>query len=182
MWEFTITIESLDYYSYGNYGSGISSGGGAYGTPTVNQAITGLRAQIKKIAREHLGKNGRKGAVFERGGAGEGIVPDEPLLRNLTEDAPEGADAAVGKWRIPLGAYHTLMTYLQSKGNNNNVIPGEIAVRYVGTGTDGQEELCHRGGVVDEECEPGGVFGACAVSEGGRGIYIESEWMRIVGG
>jgi len=114
-------MESLDYYSYGSYGGG---GGSSGAHNNINEQIAGLRVQIKKIARSHIGQNGRKGAIFERGSMGEGIVPDEPLLRNLTSSSEQAnADgsannAAQGKWRIPLGAYHTLMSYLTSDGQN----------------------------------------------------------------
>jgi hypothetical protein len=64
--------------------------------------LSGLRGQIKKIAREHVGQGGRKGAVYER----EGIVVDDPQLKI---EAPPGGG---GKWRIPLGAYQALLTYL----------------------------------------------------------------------
>eukprot|EP00579_Thalassiosira_antarctica_P012345 CAMPEP_0201910104 /NCGR_PEP_ID=MMETSP0903-20130614/1601_1 /ASSEMBLY_ACC=CAM_ASM_000552 /TAXON_ID=420261 /ORGANISM="Thalassiosira antarctica, Strain CCMP982" /LENGTH=1445 /DNA_ID=CAMNT_0048444699 /DNA_START=84 /DNA_END=4421 /DNA_ORIENTATION=- len=138
MWEFTITIESLDY-DYGYNSTSVyngSTGGGGYGTGTMggggsgyesrHEAIVGLRAQIKKIAREHTGKDGRKGAIFERGGTGEGIVPEDPLLKSAMAEQPPNADGSggggtvvsQGRWRIPLGAYHPLMTYLTSDANN----------------------------------------------------------------
>ena len=46
MWEFTITIESLEYYSYSSYGN-------ATAKTDINEAISGLRVQIKKIAKSH---------------------------------------------------------------------------------------------------------------------------------
>ena len=148
MWEFTITIESLDYSGYGTYSgytsynaggypNGYIGGGGSHtgegGHGSRYEAISGLRANIKKIARDHVGRDGRHGAVFERGGAGD-IVPDDPLLKSAASaegEAPNangGAGAGQGgRWRIPLGAYHSLMTYLTSSGTNHAVegIPSE---------------------------------------------------------
>ena len=92
-------------------------------TTTSNSGVsTVIRAQIKKIARNCVGRNGRVGAVFERGGL-ESLF-DDPLLREQSSDGGDedcGGDAfgtappsGQGKWRIPLGAYHSLMTYLTS--------------------------------------------------------------------
>ena len=91
-------------------------------TTTNNGVSTVIRAQIKKIARNCVGRNGRVGAVFERGGLES--LSDDPLLREQSSDGGDedcGGDAfgtappsGQGKWRIPLGAYHSLMTYLTS--------------------------------------------------------------------
>lgn len=51
-----------------------SGGGGNYGITTT------MRAQIRKIAKEHVGKDGRFGAIYERG-AGIESMSDDPLLR-----------------------------------------------------------------------------------------------------
>jgi hypothetical protein len=76
------------------------------------------RAQIKKIAKDHVGKDGRIGALFER----VGIMPDDPALKGNNNNNTLGEDSddvyrGGGKWRIPLGAYQSLMTYLSSLGN-----------------------------------------------------------------
>ncbi|KAL7535077.1 hypothetical protein ACHAXR_007092, partial [Thalassiosira sp. AJA248-18] len=157
MWEFTITIESLDYgYGYGY--------GGSYNSSRPNEVITGLRAQIKKIAREHIGRDDRKGAVFERGSMGEGIVPDDPILKNVTnsdeqQDELENSNnnasssSGQGRWRIPLGAYHTLMTYLTS--DRNNVVEG-IPPEQLRAATLGRERQSKKDyATVDELLERG---------------------------
>ena len=82
MWEFTITIESLDYYyggssysnnSYYSYNNNQHGGGGK----NNDTSMMTLRTQIKKIAKNHVGQGGRKGALFEKGSMGEGIIPGE---------------------------------------------------------------------------------------------------------
>ena len=81
MWEFTLTIETLDYY-YGGYGSSYSNNS-YYNTTNHQQqqsnndntSMMTLRTQIKKIAKNHIGQGGRKGALFEKGSMGEGIIP-----------------------------------------------------------------------------------------------------------
>ena len=89
MWEFTITIESLDYY--GGYGGSYSNnsyysynnnqhGGGGKNNDT---SMMTLRTQIKKIAKNHVGQGGRKGALFEKGSMGEGIIPGESKKRKF---------------------------------------------------------------------------------------------------
>ena len=80
MWEFTLTIETLDYYGgYGSYSNNSyynnhhqqqSNNGG-----NDNTSMMTLRTQIKKIAKNHIGQGGRKGALFEKGSMGEGIIP-----------------------------------------------------------------------------------------------------------
>lgn len=59
------------------------------------------------------------GAVFERAG----IAPADPLLNTPTEENSGNAlgvdgSAGQGRWRIPLGAYHPLMTLLTSESKN----------------------------------------------------------------
>lgn len=115
MWEFTITME----------GSGVH--------------FSGLRAQIKKIARDHVGQGGRKGAVFERGAGGDGIVPDDPILKSATADIDNyGQQGGGGKWRIPLGAYQALMTFLTS--DRKNVVEG-IPPEQLRAATLGRERM-----------------------------------------
>ena len=156
---------------YGGYGGGVMGGGhpANYRTNSNNNAATGnigvstvLRAQIKKIARNCVGRNGRVGAVFERGGLES--LSDDPLLREqpaggCNEDG--GADAAgaapssgQGKWRTPLGAYHPLMTYLTSPlasadGRGSRNVVGGITPRaaqdgHPRAGAHGQEGARHR--------------------------------------
>ncbi|KAL3816466.1 hypothetical protein ACHAXA_009891 [Cyclostephanos tholiformis] len=98
-----------------------------------NINATSIRAQIKKIARNCIGRDGRRGAVYERGGIES--LSDEPALRDEgSSDVDFGTESnsvGRGKWRIPLGAYHPLMTYLTSTtttspfgGNGRNVVEG----------------------------------------------------------
>jgi len=158
MWEFTITIETLDYggsgtYSAYNPGYGAHYGGeGGYGSRY--EAIAGLRAQIKKISRVHVGRDGRHGAVFERGGADDAaILPDDPLLRNAAAETAArddgatagggsgGADAGAGRWRIPLGAYHPLMTFLTSGAGGASYSVEGIPPEQLRAATLGRERM-----------------------------------------
>ena len=56
---------------------------------------------------------------------------DDPILKSATNNEEGNADnnnnEGKGKWRIPLGAYHTLMTYLTSSSSQHVVegIPPE---------------------------------------------------------
>ena len=43
----------------------------------MNLKMGKLQLQIKKIAKNHVGQGGRKGALFEKGSMGEGIIPGE---------------------------------------------------------------------------------------------------------
>ena len=78
----------------------------------------------EKVAREHTGKDGHKGAKFGHGGTGKGIVPEDPLLKKAIDKQlnanVSGARSTVsqGQCRILLGAYHPLMTYLTSDDND----------------------------------------------------------------
>ncbi len=108
VWEFTIVID-------GGYNQLIASG---------------LRSKIKKIAREHVGQGGRKGALFERGST----MPDDPVLKSATSG---GGDDA-GKWRIPLGAYQALLTYLTS--DPMNIVDG-IPTEQLKAATLGRERM-----------------------------------------
>ena len=71
MWEFTITIDSLDYYSYSSYGNATTN-------TDINEAISGLRVQITKIAKSHTVREGRNGARFERGVWVRGLLRRSP--------------------------------------------------------------------------------------------------------
>jgi len=133
MWEFTIQFETLDYYNYGgayNYNQQQTS------SNNNSMSMNKLRAQIKKIAKEHVGQNGRKGA--QNGG----ITPDDPILKAAAAAASNTEGTAdnigKGKWRIPLGAYHTLMTYLHSFPQN--VIDG-IPSEQLRAATLGRERM-----------------------------------------
>lgn len=108
VWEFTIDID-------GGYNQSIASG---------------LRSKIKKIAREHVGQGGRKGALFERGST----MPDDPVLKSATS----GYGDETGKWRIPLGAYQALLTYLTS--DPMNIVDG-IPAEQLKAATLGRERM-----------------------------------------
>ena len=59
------------------------------------------------------------------------LKKDDPILKSATNNEEGNADnnnnEGKGKWRIPLGAYHTLMTYLTSSSSQHVVegIPPE---------------------------------------------------------
>jgi hypothetical protein len=91
------------------------------------------RIQIKKIAKDHIGKDGRRGALFERGGI---ALPEDPALKSIT--ASEEGYRGGGKWHIPLGAYHALMTYLTS--DSTNVVEG-IPTEQLRAATLGRERF-----------------------------------------
>jgi hypothetical protein len=119
-------------------------------------------APIKKIARNCTGKDGRLGAVYECGGI-ESLLSDEPGLR---DDRLPDADGIVvancadvgardGKWRIPLGAYHPLMTYLtltnclgfgSGDGGGRAATDGNPRTR-----AHGQEGKCDDRGIADAQ-------------------------------
>lgn len=127
LWEFTITTESIDIYGQ-----------------STEEVFHGLRAPIKKIAKNHIGRDGRKGAIFERGIGGEGILPDDPTLKQATAGlSSEGGrnsgdsmnqpnSAGQGKWRIPLGAYQALFTYLTREGSVEGIPPEQLRVATLG--------------------------------------------------
>ena len=143
MWEFTITIEPK-YIT-----QGMGGGGGNYGITAT------MRAQIKKIAKEHVGKDGRFGAIYERG-AGIESMSDDPLLREQMSDSTTvgNVDATGGggggKWRIPLGAYQSLYSYLfASKGQRDEIIPIPYQTRNMATiGRERMDKKSHT--TVDE--------------------------------
>lgn len=175
MWEFTITIESLDYScGYGGYYGNNNPG---------SDAVPGLRAAIKKISRDHVGRDGRTGAVFERGSGGEGIVPDDPILKNLTsEEAREAADAGKGRWRIPLGAYHALVSYLI--GGGNNVVEG-IPPAQLRAATLGRERLSRKDYPTAEEMMGRGVHPNVAAAlapyqRGGVEFVLDKEGRALL--
>ncbi len=122
LWEFTVTTESIDIY-------GSSS----------EEVFHGLRGPIKKIAKDHIGKDGRRGAIFERGVGGEGIMPDDPSLKQATERLSNEDDGSntnnsvgKGKWRIPLGAYQALFSYLTREGSVEGIAPEQLRVATLG--------------------------------------------------
>ena len=156
MWEFTITIElmnTLNYYGSNNPYSTINNNT----TITATDSTNGLRAQIKRIAREHIGRDGRQGAIFERSGniGGE----EDPMLKESTSTATStlsglqnhqqqqlqkqssylGDGNTQGKWRIPLGAYHSLMSYLTTC-SQNYVVEG-IPAQQLRVATLGRERM-----------------------------------------
>ena len=110
LWEFTLAIESIDIYGQ-----------------SPEEVIDRLRGPIENIAKDHIGRDGRKGAIFERGAGGEGIMPDDPSLKQATAglNNEDGNNAGTGKWRIPLGAYQALFSYLTQKEEIVKGIPTE---------------------------------------------------------
>ncbi len=148
VWEFTITIEPLTMFSSSyNYGST---------TTTTTDSTNGLRAQIKRIAREHIGRDGRRGAIFERSG---NIGGEDPMLKESVcsatlselQQPPQAqlqpsylgdGNTQQGKWRIPLGAYYSLMTYLttSSSCSLNYVVEG-IPSEQLRVATLGRERM-----------------------------------------
>ena len=118
LWEFTLTTESIDMYGQ-----------------SQEELFNGLRGPIKKIARDHIGKDGRKGAIFERGAGGEGIMPDDPSLKQATaglNNEEDGNNVGKGKWRIPLGAYQALFSYLTREGSVEGIQPEQLRVATLG--------------------------------------------------
>ena len=117
LWEFTVTTESLDIYGQ-----------------SQEEVFHGLRGPIKKIAKDHVGKDGRRGAIFERGAGGEGILPDDPSLKQSTAGLTNenGNNTGKGKWRIPLGAYQALFSYLTREGSVEGIAPEQLRVATLG--------------------------------------------------
>jgi len=89
-----------------------------------DRALARLRTQIIKIAKNHMGQGGRKGAIFKRGLSEKWILPDDPLLKLAfsNKSSDESVVGKGGKWLVPLGAYQALLTYLTSD-QENDVIP-----------------------------------------------------------
>ena len=123
------------------------------------KVINGLRKNVKKISRPHVGKDGRSGALFERTADGT-ILPDDPALRESLRDldSPERQRdeyaSTRGKWRIPLGAYHQIVTYLNSDPLNvvEGISPEQLRVATLAKermdskrGYPGVESLLERG-------------------------------------
>ena len=128
-------IPTWDHILPSNFFAPHHLGGYNGGIPTYRKIILSLinfweftlegevsRIQIKKIAKGHIGKDGRNGAVFER----VGILPDDPALKGSSIDNTNNNTLggrndqyyrSEGKWRIPLGAYQPLLTYLSSVTN-----------------------------------------------------------------
>ena len=72
-----------------------------------------LQPQIKKIAREHTGKDGRKGAIFKRGGTGEGFVLKDLSKMAIAEQPTCHRDNDAFRWE-----FTPLMTHLASDADN----------------------------------------------------------------
>lgn len=118
LWEFTLTKESVNIY-------GQSSG----------EVFHELREAIMEIAKDHIGMDGRKGAIFERVASGEGIMPDDLSMKQatmvgLSEDG--NANVEAGKWRIPLGAYQALFSYLTREGSVEGIPPEQLRAATLG--------------------------------------------------
>eukprot|EP00985_Skeletonema_marinoi_P014124 scaffold7100_cov138-Skeletonema_marinoi.AAC.5 len=118
LWEFTLTTESIYAQS-------------------PEEVFHGLRGPIEKIAKDHIGRDGRKGALFERGAGGEGIMPDDPSSEKatvgLTSNNEDGNTTNVtGKWKIPLGAYQALFRYLTREGSVEGIPPEQLRAATLG--------------------------------------------------
>ena len=108
-----------------------------------NGVSTAMQAQIKKIARNHIGRDGRTGAIYERGGMES--ISEDPLLREHMSDGGiddgggggdggEGGEGEQGggKWRIPLGAYYALITYLTSSIGQRGIPTEQLRMASLG--------------------------------------------------
>ena len=170
MWEFTITIESLDY-GYGGYNN-------------RHEVIQGLRSNIKKIAREHVGREGRKGAIFERGSLGEGIVPDDPLLKQVTnsEGDADNSSQPTGRWRIPLGAYQQLMTYLISDRNNvvEGIPPEQLRAATLGRERQSKKEYAKVDELLKRLVSPSVCHALAPYQRGGVEFILDKEGRALL--
>ncbi|KAL7548404.1 hypothetical protein ACHAWF_011688 [Thalassiosira exigua] len=179
MWEFTVTIEGLDHY------------GGSTGRC---EAVAGMRAAIKSISKDHVGRDGRKGAEFDRGtngnngngnnsknGANGGIVPNDPLLRHLTSEEGRHAAGGGGRWRIPLGAYHQLMTYLTSDRNNvvEGIPPEQLRAATLGRET-AKKDFASAADLVERGVAPGVSEALAPYQRGGVEFVLDREGRALL--
>ncbi len=167
LWEFTLTTESIDIY-------GQSS----------EEVFNGLRGPIKKIAKDHIGKDGRRGAIFERGAGGEGIMPDDPSLKQATvglssnnnEDGNNNNNnAAKGKWRIPLGAYQALFSYLTREGSVEGIQPEQLRAATLGRERADKKEYPTVKSLLDRGVSPVVAAALAPYQRGGVEFIIEKE-------
>lgn len=170
LWEFTLTTESIDIY-------GQSS----------EEVFNGLRGPIKKIAKDHIGKDGRKGAIFERGAGGEGIMPDDPSLKqataglsNMNEDGSNSASAIQGKWRIPLGAYQALFTYLTREGHVEGIPPEQLKAATLGRERADKKEYPSVKSLLDSGVSPVIAKALAPYQRGGVEFIIEKEGKALL--
>ncbi|KAL3784661.1 hypothetical protein HJC23_012177 [Cyclotella cryptica] len=178
VWEFTIAVESSTMMGSGSVGMGDTGG-----------TLAGLRMQIKKIAKDHMGQGGRRGAVFERGSGGEGILPEDPLLKHTsfhdsattTATTTNNNNNGGGKWRIPLGAYQALLTYLTQ--DKRNIVEG-IPPEQLRAATLGRERFQKNFPTSHELIQRGvhpGVAGALApYQRGGVDFVLEREGRALL--
>lgn len=170
LWEFTLTTESIDIY-------GQSS----------EEVFNGLRGPIKKIAKDHIGRDGRKGAIFERGAGGEGIMPDDPSLKqataglsNMNEDGSNSASAIQGKWRIPLGAYQALFTYLTREGHVEGIPPEQLKAATLGRERADKKEYPSVKSLLDSGVSPVIAKALAPYQRGGVEFMIEKEGKALL--
>lgn len=165
LWEFTLTTESIDIY-------GQSS----------EEVFHGLRGPIKKIAKDHIGKDGRKGAIFERGAGGEGIMPDDPSLKQATVALSEDGNANVGtgKWRIPLGAYQALFSYLTREGSVEGIPPEQLRAATLGRERADKKEYPSVKSLLDRGVSPVVAEALAPYQRGGVEFIIEKEGKALL--
>ncbi|KAL9184883.1 hypothetical protein ACHAXT_002660 [Thalassiosira profunda] len=169
VWEFTITIEDCGYYT-----NPTNNGGST-------ESVPGLRAAIKKISREHTGQHGRLGATFERGSGGAGIVPDDPLLRNSNSDE-EAASEGRGRWRIPLGAYYALVTYLRGSGNHviEQIPPAQLRAATLGRERQEKREFPKAAALVERGVYPAVARALAPYQRGGVEFVLDKDGRALL--
>jgi hypothetical protein len=108
-WDFSIDVEPLNH---------------TIRSENEDESLARLRTQIRKIAKNHIGKGGRRGASFQCGFCIKGILPDDPIFNQAFSNKSTAEDVMkkACKWHVPLGAYQALVTYLTSDPEND-VIP-----------------------------------------------------------
>jgi hypothetical protein len=166
LWEFTLTTESIDVYGQ-----------------SQEEVFHGLRGPIKKIAKDHIGKDGRKGAIFERGAGGEGIMPDDPSLKQATaglSNEDGNNNAPKGKWRIPLGAYQALFTYLTREGSVEGIQPEQLRVATLGRERADKKEYPTVKSLLDRGVSPVVAAALAPYQRGGVEFIIEKEGKALL--
>eukprot|EP00984_Skeletonema_dohrnii_P001085 scaffold339_cov132-Skeletonema_dohrnii-CCMP3373.AAC.8 len=170
LWEFTLTTESIDIYGQSN-----------------EEVFHGLRGPIKKIAKDHIGKDGRKGAIFERGADGKGILPDDPSLKQATvgldannHNTTTNNTAGMGKWRIPLGAYQALFSYLTREGSVEGIPPEQLRAATLGRERADKKEYPSVKWLLDRGVSPVVAEALAPYQRGGVEFIIEKEGKALL--
>ena len=171
LWEFTLTTESIDIYGQSN-----------------EEVFHGLRGPIKKIAKDHIGKDGRKGAIFERGADGKGILPDDPSLKQATvgldannnNTTTTNTAAGMGKWRIPLGAYQALFSYLTREGSVEGIPPEQLRAATLGRERADKKEYPSVKWLLDRGVSPVVAEALAPYQRGGVEFIIEKEGKALL--